>query len=610
MSSILVPPPSEVQVVTGNAVPGSPFHHLVSLSRKDLVATREVPAAQRRLLVHDFLTLFHWGAIQPLLPLRLSIPAGVPPWQPRRCRSYYCWLAPDDISCSQDLQGLDDFDLVLRLFDFTAWRPILGQRFHSQFGPPPFDPVSIGLAILLARWNAWEWSDLSTALRSPERGKGYCRRLGFDLADLPSQSTFRMALGDTTEAALLQCTDSLALGLMAHGLIPGHSTFPGDPPERGVSVATDSQLVAARSRMRCPCQCAACFAPPSQRHCAARAKGKEGCACDTDACTEHCRLATPRDPQAAYVYYSGSNQPPPHNPQPASADAAPQKEGHGKHHFGYKSKAFNILDDRLFTYWPLSGPFVAADRNDHLQTIPGFRHLQRRFPQLMIGEVLADAGEGFDEVLSFIHDDLHALRLVDQRAHDHDDHPLTCLKRGYDAQGTPLCPHGYRLAFNGHDYRRGDSKWVCRRRCQQQRKPDIPLPVAEQAPAPALGHNEPSPLPSNTTSGASSCPHRTTANGVGYLLRVGLSLPDGNIRLARDLRVASPTWTLRQGRQSYAESRNANQARRHLKRSPWYGLPNSAKAHFLGDILTNALNVARFVRQATLTTAHSVTAGT
>ena len=216
MSSILVPPPSEVQVVTGNAVPGSPFHHLVSLSRKDLVATREVPAAQRRLLVHDFLTLFHWEAIQPLLPLRLSIPAGVPPWQPRRCRSYYCWLAPDDISCSQDLQGLDDFDLVLRLFDFTAWRPILGQRFHSQFGPPPFDPVSIGLAILLARWNSWEWSDLSTALRSPERGKGYCRRLGFDVADLPSQSTFRMALGDTTEAALLQCTDSLALGLFAN----------------------------------------------------------------------------------------------------------------------------------------------------------------------------------------------------------------------------------------------------------------------------------------------------------------------------------------------------------------------------------------------------------
>ncbi len=49
-------------------------------------------------------------------------------------------------------QGLDDFDLILRLFDFSAWRPILAQRFRSQFGPPPFDPVSLGLAWLLALW--------------------------------------------------------------------------------------------------------------------------------------------------------------------------------------------------------------------------------------------------------------------------------------------------------------------------------------------------------------------------------------------------------------------------------------------------------------------------
>jgi len=53
---------------------------------------------------------------------------------------------------------------------------------------------------------------------------------------------------------------------------------------------------------------AACFLPPAKRHCAARAEGKEGCACDTAACQEHCRLATPRDPEAAYVFYKGSNQ--------------------------------------------------------------------------------------------------------------------------------------------------------------------------------------------------------------------------------------------------------------------------------------------------------------
>ena len=65
-----------------------------------------------------------------------------------------------------------------------------------------------------------------------------------------------------------------------------------------------------------------------------------------------------------------------------------------------------MKNDCLFTYWVLSGPFVPANRNDHLQTIPGFQDLRCRFPQLKIGEVTGDAGEGDDDILRFIHDDL------------------------------------------------------------------------------------------------------------------------------------------------------------------------------------------------------------
>lgn len=187
MSTFLVPAPTPMQVVSGVVLPSGPIHGLAGLSRQDLATTRDIPAAERRLLVEHFVTAFRWEAFKPLLPLRLAPGAHVPPWQPRRCRSYYQWLPADDIQSAQDLQGLDDLDLVLRLFDFTAWRPILGQRFQSQFGPPPFDPVSMGLAALLARWKAWEWSDLRTELCSAERGLGYCRRLGFDPHDLPAE---------------------------------------------------------------------------------------------------------------------------------------------------------------------------------------------------------------------------------------------------------------------------------------------------------------------------------------------------------------------------------------------------------------------------------------
>jgi len=588
MTLVVVSPPLQVFWV-GEACPDSPFHALVGLVRANLAETRDLTAAERRPLTEHFCATFAWDAVRPQLPLRLAVPEGVPNWWPRLCHSHYQWLPPDDLRSIEDLRGLDDFDLVLRLFDFSAWRPILGQRFTSLFGPPPFDPVSLGLAWVLARWRHWSWPPLETELRSPERGAGYVRRLGFDPEDLPVASTFRMALRATPPPRLVQCADSLAQGLMAYGLMPTHSTFPGDPPERGVSIALDSQLVQARSHLHCTDQNANCFLPRHLRQCAARAKGKEGCACDTDACANHCRLACAQDREAAYVFYSGSNATPPQHAAAPPDTVSASTDRRGKHHFGYKSKAFNVLDDRLFTYWALSGPFVPANRNDHLQTIPGFQDLHHRFPCLKIGEVTGDAGEGY-EVLRFIHDDLQAVRLIDQRHQPGDEEPLTCLKRGYDAHGTPVCQHGYRLAFNGHDYQRGDSKWVCRLRCRSHRQPDVILRP------PALGDPD-------------ACPYRQPEEDLGYLVRIGLALPDGNIRLARDLKVDSPTWTLRQGRQSYAESRNANQARHHLKRSPWFGLPNSAKATVLGDILTNTLNVARFVREASMTQPASVTAG-
>ena len=612
MSSLWVPAPTPVQVLTEPHLPDSPFHQLLGFTRALLRDTRDIPAAERRLLLPNFSETFHWAAVRPLLPLRLVVaptqpaagpdqPATPPVWRPRYCRSYYVWLPPEETlgqSCAT-WQGLDDFDLILRLYDFSAWRPILGQRFASQFGPPPFDPVSLGLAWLLARWRGWSWPQLVTELRSPERGSGYVRRLGFRPDDLPSVSGFRMALNDTPPAWVLQCADSLALSLLAYGLLPSHSTFPHDPPERGVSIALDSQLVAARSHLRCRHMNADCFQPPAARHCAARTDGQDGCACDTPACQDQCRLATPRDPEAAYVYYKGSNQTlgaPPPAADAASAAPAIVHTGRGKHHFGYKSKAFNVLDDRLFTYWPLAGPYAAADRNDHLQTVPGFKELRRRFPTLGIGEVSADAGEGYDEILTYVHTDLRALRLIDQRAAKDDAAPLTCLTRGYDAQGVPLCPHGYRLAFNGHDYTRHDSKWVCRQRCRRQPQPDIQAPLPPTADPPA----------SPTAPAWTTCPYRDPAQPLGQVVRVGLRLPDKSIRLARDLPVNAATYQLRQGRQSYAESRNASQARYHLKRSPWFGLANSAKAAYLGDILILAGNAARFVREATLAHARSV----
>jgi hypothetical protein len=241
----------------------SPFGGLQPLSRTTLAETRRLPAAQRRRLLPNFVELFRWEAIRPLLPLQLPTPGDPPAWNGRLCRSYYRWLPPDDLPTGADLAGLDEFDLVLRLFDFSPWRPYFAQRFKSQFGPPPFDPLSLGLGLFLAVHQDWDWQRLSQELHSKDRGQDYCRRLGFDPSDVPSPSTFRMALQHTALDWFAECQTRLAQGLMAYSLIPTRSTFPGDPPERGISLSTDCQLIApARIKVRSP-NCA--VLPPRRR---------------------------------------------------------------------------------------------------------------------------------------------------------------------------------------------------------------------------------------------------------------------------------------------------------------------------------------------------------
>ena len=569
MKAVWIAPAPHVKRVE---IADSPFQKLQRSMRAEFIENRDIPAAERRLGLPHFVEIFQWESIHSLLPLQLPTPGNAREWSGRLCRSYYQWLPADDM----DILRLDEFELMLRLFDFTPWRPYFAARFRSQYGPPSFDPLSLGLGMFLAYHQRWDWQRLVAELKSPTRGQDYCHRLGFNLDDLPSPSTFRVAFNQTASDWFTACQDSLVQALIAYQLIPKNSTIPADPIEQGISISTDCQLIASRSRMICRHQVPACSEPAAKRECPARLAGKEGCVCDTPDCHDHCRFATWQDPQAAYVYYSGSNQPNKTNPN-ASKESTP----HGKHHFGYKSKAFNVVDDRLSLFWTLSGPCTPANRNDHLLTIPGFNELRKRFPDLKIGEVLGDAGEGIEEVLQFVHDDLHALRTIRIRHAENDEDPLTCLNRGFDQNGIPLCPHGYRLACNGHDYQRHSTKWICRLKCIHQPDPDM------------LAHGVQPHISRET------CPFADQNHPLGFSLSTALTLPDGSIRLARDMQVGSDTWKLRMGRQSYSESRNAIQAHRQLKRSPSFGLNNTTKSMLISDTLSLAFNLTRLIYEAT-----------
>ena len=110
------------EVVAQVEISNSPFLDLQSFSRTELQETRSLPAAERRLLIPNFVEIFRWEAIRPLLPLRVPTPGAPPAWRSRICRSFYRWLPPNELVSSADLVGLDAFDLMLRLFDFSPWR--------------------------------------------------------------------------------------------------------------------------------------------------------------------------------------------------------------------------------------------------------------------------------------------------------------------------------------------------------------------------------------------------------------------------------------------------------------------------------------------------------
>ena len=526
---------------------------------------RVATAEQKRADNRSFATAFALDALRDQLPLTFPAPDDVPPSPKRRYRSTYRYRGCDDLADPERLARLSDFEIALRVVDFGPLRDLLATHYvRSAKGQAPFDPVSLLLCLCLRRELGLSWHALARLLAGPH-GAEWRRHFGFCDGETPSASGlryFQNAVGQDTFQDLPERSIDLLRGA---GLAPERSTFPTDPPGRGVTISHDGMLHQARSRMRCARVCDTCY-QPAPRPCPARDTEGNGCACDTSACAHHCRLATPRDPDARLIHYSGRNK---------HADRKADTPRRGRNVYGYVSTAVRLIDDRFACAWtiastvhpantPESGPFL-----DHLE------RLDLRFPDLSIGEVLADAGIGHHDCLKAVFD-LGALRMIDVRATDNDGDPDVQHRRGYDADGRPLCPHGRPLVANGHDYRRRRTKWCCRRSCERTAHPP-------------------------------DCPFRH-AGRFGYVLNLGFAFPDGSARLARDLPYHSSRWKKRYGRRNLSESRNSDLERLDLKRLPCHGLARAFKEIVTADFLDNLNTLGRLVRQATVLVARTTIA--
>jgi len=127
-------------------------------------------------------------ALRSHLPLVWPAPPDLPPSPKRRYRSHYAYLGAEDLDTPRVWEELTDFEVLLRLVDFSPLRPVLAQLlgWTSAKGWTPFDPVSL---FLLCGWQLTEqWNRAATLENLAKARYAEVRqRLGFQEGVYPTE---------------------------------------------------------------------------------------------------------------------------------------------------------------------------------------------------------------------------------------------------------------------------------------------------------------------------------------------------------------------------------------------------------------------------------------
>lgn len=570
-------------------------------------------------------------AVQSLLsqlPLLFPVDDNLPASPKTRYRSHYHYLGPDALLDKDRLARLSEFEIALYLIDLSPLERVLVRIYKaSNKGQVPFHPVSLFLCVCLRRELKLGWGKLARLLAG-NHGAGWRALFGLDEDNTPSASGLRYFFNIVGPEVFDELCPRFMDLLHQHGLCPERSTYPGDPPERGVTMSHDGMLHQALSRPSCQLATDDCYQPvaeppqevtesdasdaagrdatrvdttstsaaqsagdsasfdcrqdevrtsvppdkletPQGRPCRARENGLPGCSCDTPTCQDRCERASALEPKARFIHYEG------HNNKHPKGEAKPGKEDQAKGTdvFGYRSVAQRELDDRLSVAWTAKSSFYSANADERNIFPKEVQEVQERLPNLKIGEYLGDAGIGFEESLNAIWN-LGALRMVDIRADAGDKDLEKCIIRGYNGNGHPLCPHGYELHSNGYDYDSRRRKYVCRQACRKE-----PRSEGEEVCA------------------VEGCPYLAGGSS-GFTVNVGRTLPGGCVRLAREIPYGSEEWDQRYGRRNLSENRNSQLEGMGLKRMKSYGTERNTKEVQVADFIVNLRTLGRLVREA------------
>lgn len=556
---------------------------------------------QTRAADKTFVQQSSFAGLRTQLPLRWPAPSGLPGSPKKRYRSRYVYHGWDDLDNLANWETLSNFDLVLRLVDFSPLRPLLAWLlgWTSARGKVPFDPVSF---FLLVSWQIVEGWSRAQALRNIQdpRYADYAASFGFLNNHYPTEGGVRYFLttighnsASHDDTITVQVSDEraveIAIQYLNHIIVGAaqllcQAHLLSSQAWQQAQVCPDGMIHDAASGMRCTSVQDSCYQPTSAqppRPCPARDKGKRGCNCHTLRCVQACRYAPTRDPQARCVYYAGTNQPAYRGPN-TSADASTARPSAGELRYGYKSLALLLADPQRRFSVVLLDDFLSANQREENPAAALLLQLPLFYPDLGVAVVAGDAGLGY---YAFLHACylLGAKRVVDLRADPSDRNKAQWAKRGYNDKGRPVCPFGYAFTANGFDADRQCHKWFCGRACLKGTQPVVQV---DQVPYPPQ-----------------ECPYQELHRPYGKILNVGETFPDGSTRLVRDVPVGTPAWkSLYHRSRNASEDRNSDLESWDLKHLPVYGTPRGRALVALADAWLNLTTLARLVREATTAT--------
>ena len=539
------------------------------------------------------------ASLQKSLPLAWPTPAGTPASPKKRYRSEYVyeWRTQlQDLGQLLAWKDLETFDLVLRLVDFSGLRPVLARLlgWKSGRGWEPFDPISFFLLIGWQITHAWSRSQALKNL-GDERYADYGRGFGFRPGVYPTEGGVRYFLttlgrhsesddetvavqqGEEVIRIALQKLNQLlvqAVGVLRQAQVLSQAAW------QAALLTPDGQIHDAASQVRCISVSASCYQPTTPekpRACPAKDKERRGCDCQDLECAQICRQATPRDQEARYVWYSGSNQP---KDSPNRSTHPETSEGvHGEGRYGYRSLPLRLADPLRRCSVTLLDDVRPANEREEVPGAALLLQVKSSYPDLQVDSVAGDAGFGYEVFLHTVYT-LQARRVIDLRQHDTDRDKAQWPLRGYDDHGRPVCAYGYPFHSYGLDRVRQRHKWACEQGCLKGKDPLVKL--------------------SQVTYPPPECPYQSAERPLGRVINVAERFGDASLRLVRDLPVGSPTWKAlyHRGRNA-VEGRNATLEGWGLKRLPVYGQPRSKAWLFLADTWDTLTTLARLVREAT-----------